>query len=238
MRLAVLVIVCAVLAGCGADGSATRVLAASSLTDVAPALVLAHDPDLDVEFDFAGSNALVTQATEGRAADLLLTADAASMDRAVSAGVVRGDPVTFARNRLTLVVPRSNPGGVASLADLADPDLLVALCAPAVPCGQLTEAVLEDAGMAVTADSRDPSVRAVLTRVRTGAVDAGIVYVTDGLAAAEDVLTIDLPGESMPSTPYLAAVLTDARPGTEELLAFLTTDEAQAILAAAGFERP
>ena len=47
----------------------------------------------------------------------------------VEAGLAE-DPVVFATNTLELVVPAGNPAAVTELADLADPDLRIALCDP------------------------------------------------------------------------------------------------------------
>ncbi len=227
--------------GCGTTDPDFSLLAASSLTEVAPQLTDAYhreQGELDIVHDFAGSNSLATQIIEGRRADVLLTADEASMARAVDAGAITGDPVVFARNRLVIVVPPGNPAGVTTLSDLADPDLLVAICAPDVPCGDLTARAAADQGVVIRADTLDPSVRSVLTRVQSESVDAGVVYVTDARAAAGSVETLALPGGGPTGAPYLAAAVDGSDPDATGFVDWLTTEPAQAILGAAGFEQP
>ncbi|MGI9601100.1 MAG: molybdate ABC transporter substrate-binding protein [Acidimicrobiales bacterium] len=228
------------LAGCGRDDDSFVILAASSLTDTGAQLADAFaqdEADDEATLDFAGSNVLVTQVVEGRRADVLLTADAASMQRAVDADAVVGQPVVFARNRLTIVVPTGNPAGIVGLDDLSDSDHVVAICGPDVPCGRLTTDLLDTTGVEITAATLDPSVRSVLTRVQAGSVDAGIVYVTDARAAGSSVDTIELPVGTSGTTPYLAAAVA---PSTQamEFVTFLLSDRAQQILAGAGFEQP
>lgn len=201
---------------CGGQesGAVVRLSAASSLTELFAELAAAFEsehPGSDVVLTFGGSPALVTQLREGAPTDVLVTADQASMDRAVASGDV-GEPVVIARNRLTVVVERGNPRAFSRLDDLARPGVRVALCAPAVPCGRLAGEVLGAAGITVEASSREESVKAVLTKVVLGEVDAGLVYETDARAAGAQVQALSLlpAGEDAPSTAYLAAITTEA----------------------------
>lgn len=203
------------LAGCGGDDSVDvlRVSAASSLTEVFTELAAAFEadhPGAEVVLTFGGSPALVTQLREGSPADVLVTADQASMDRAVAAGDVQ-EPVVIARNRMALVVEAGNPRGITGIDDLATPGFTVALCATAVPCGRLAREVLDAAGADLDPVSSEENVKAVLTRVTLGEVDAGLVYETDAMAAGTRVERIPLPaGADAPSTASVAAVTTEA----------------------------
>ena len=111
------------------------VLAASSLTDVLPeigqAFTRAH-PEATMRYSFAGSQELVAQVETGVPADVLVLAGTSSLS---TLGKNVGDPVVFARNRLTIIVPSGNPAAVRTLTDLADPDVKVALAGPEVPAG-------------------------------------------------------------------------------------------------------
>ena len=243
VRLAVLLAACgAVLAAagaCGGDGDGSEggrrgitVFAAASLTDVfgdiAAAFEEAH-PGVDVTLQFAGSSRLATQIDAGAPADLFAAAD----ERTVAQVDARQISI-FARNRLAIVTPPDNPGGVSGLDSLTRSDLLLALCAPEVPCGALAEEV---GGPALTAaaDTREPNVRGVLTKVLLGEVDAGVVYATD-LAAAGDAVAgnvIDHPAR----TAYPLALLSDS-PSAAAFVDFVLSPVAQELLATAGFETP
>ncbi|MBO3093316.1 molybdate ABC transporter substrate-binding protein [Cellulomonas dongxiuzhuiae] len=217
------------------------VLAAASLTDVLTDLAaeLEHEhPGLQVETAFGASSTLAAQVVAGAPADVLVTASRATMTTATDA--VGGEPVVVARNRLELAVPVGNPGGVRSLADLADPDLTVALCAPEVPCGAVGAQVLSAAGVQAAPDTLERDVRGVLTRLRLDEADAGLVYRTDIIAAAGDVEGIELPDDVQVPTDHPAVVIPDA-PHAEAAAAFVALLRGPAGRGAfldAGFELP
>src|SRR5699024_11968563 len=86
------------------------------------------------------------------------------------------DGVLFAVNTLQIAVPEGNPAEVTDLEDLADDDVTVALCAEEVPCGAATTTAMEDSGTRIVPATYEDDVRAVLTKVELGEVDAGLVY--------------------------------------------------------------
>ncbi|MDT0442551.1 molybdate ABC transporter substrate-binding protein [Streptomyces johnsoniae] len=240
---ALLVPVAACSAG-GADdggGSASlRVLAAASLTDVFEAAGSAYEeehPDIDVEFSFAGSQELAAQVEQGIPADVLVTADTATME---SVADHTGESTVIARNALTIVTPPDDPGGVEGLADLADPGLRLVLAAPEVPAGRYGRQVLDAAGVDAAPDSQEPNVRAVLSKVRLGEADAGLVYVTDAAAAGAAVRTVPVPAGRNAVAAYPAAPLAGSeQPGAAaDFVDWLGAAEARGILADAGFLAP
>jgi molybdate transport system substrate-binding protein len=172
---------------CGSDGAPSRtrgsvtVFAAASLTgaftDIGAGLG-AGDPGLTVTCSFAGSGALVAQIQQGAPADVVATADNASMARLVDTGVVEA-PTIFARNRLQILVAPGNPFGIASLADLARSDVKVVLGDESVPAGRYAAQALQAAGVAVAPVSKEADVKAAVAKVTLGEADATIVYVTD-----------------------------------------------------------
>jgi molybdate transport system substrate-binding protein len=99
-------------------------------------------PSVAVSFNFAGSAQLVAQLEQGALADVAAFADPDNMRRAQAAGLIRGEPVVFARNRLALVVPASNPAGIERLADLARPGVKVVLAHENVPAGRYARTML------------------------------------------------------------------------------------------------
>ncbi|WCO68636.1 molybdate ABC transporter substrate-binding protein [Iamia majanohamensis] len=235
-------------AGAGADpaggvrGTVT-VFAAASLTDVfaevATAFEEAH-PEASVTFSFGPSSGLVTQVIEGAPADVVATASEATMDELVEADVLDGDPVPFATNGLEIAVPPGNPGDVEGLADLADEDLVVALCAEEVPCGTFARQALATAGVEPAIDSEEQDVRALLTKVAADEVDAGIVYRTDVVAAGDGVEGIAIPADDDVEATYPVAVPAGAGDvdAAHAFVDLLLSDEGRALLADAGFGPP
>jgi len=157
----------------------------------------------------------------------------------VDEGLADGEGTVFVTNRLQIVVGEGNPRGISALDDLADPELLLALCHEEVPCGTYAAQAFEAAGLAVPPAGQEDEVSGVLTKVVLGEADAGLVYVTDVLGA-EGVEGVDLGDDEQVLATYPAAVLTDA-PNPEAaaaFVAFLTGALAQEILEGYGFGLP
>ena len=207
-------------AGCsGAGGTRSSdggvvVMAASSLIDVIEIVFEGHESVTPV---IAGSSTLVAQLAAGADADVLITANLATMAQAVSEGSVRGEPVVIAFNRLVLATPAGNPGGVTGLADLGRDGLLIGLCAPEVPCGELARRALDEAGIAPSADTLELNVRALASKLSLGELDAGLVYATDARAAG--LATVDAPELSHHFNGYyIASVSAEPRPETQAVI--------------------
>jgi molybdate transport system substrate-binding protein len=243
-----------VVAGCGAtspssggDGGADvsgrlTVLGAASLTEALAGLGEAFEqahPGVEVEHSFAGSSTLATQIREGAPADLFASADPATMARLGDEGLLAGEPVEVATNRLVIVVEPGNPKDIASLADLAAGDVVYVTAAPHVPIARYAAEALDAAGVSVTPASEESDVRGILTKVVAGEADAGIVYATDVVAAAGRAEAVELPSVDV-VVRYPAAVLADAGNPTaaQAFLEFLRSPDAGALLRAAGFATP
>ncbi|MCZ2811063.1 molybdate ABC transporter substrate-binding protein [Modestobacter sp. VKM Ac-2979] len=241
------------LAGCGVDdggrsietdgelGGTLTVFAAASLTDVFTDLgdqLTAEHPGLDVQFNFAGSSALATQVTQGAPADVLASADEEQLAAVADLGA--GDPAVFAENTLVIAVPAGNPAGVTGLADLADPGLTVALCAAEVPCGAAAARVFDAAGLTPAPDTLEQDVRAALTKVQLGEVDAALVYATDVAAAGSAVEAIEVPEAADVVNRYPLMVLERApNPlAAEAFVDLVRSDTGRQALADAGFRLP
>ena len=205
-RLAAAILAGALLAGvgCGSDDEdAYSVLAAASLTE---AFELISEDVCCAELSFGPSSAIVRQVLEGAPADVVATADARTMDAIVDAGVVDGTTIAIATNSVVLVAPR-NEGVVSGLADITG-DVTLAVCAPDVPCGRGADRWLERFDGAVEPTTFESDVKAVLTKVELGEVDAGIVYRTDARTAEDTVRVVDDAPDI--STTYFVALLEGA----------------------------
>jgi molybdate transport system substrate-binding protein len=245
------------LAGCG-DGGAGRpgpagsgsavtgsitVFAAASLTEsfttIGRRFEAAH-PGTTVTFNFAGSSALATQISEGAPADVFASAAPKSLAVVVDAGDSAGTPTTFVRNQLVLAVAEGNPKGIAGLADLAEPGLKVALCAEAVPCGSAARTAIEAAGATVTPVTLEQDVKAALSKLKLGEVDAALVYRTDAKAAAADVDAVEFPESARAVNDYPIVALKDARnaAGAQAFIDFVLSADGVRVLTEAGFQAP
>nr|WP_230687104.1 molybdate ABC transporter substrate-binding protein [Catellatospora vulcania] len=229
-------------AGGGVSGDVT-VFAAASLTEaftkIGKDFEAAH-PGTKVTFNFAGSSALATQITQGAPADVFAAASPATMKTVVDAGDATGVPVVFVKNQLVIAVPKGNPKGITTLENLSKPDLKVALCAEQVPCGAAAKKALDSAGVKLTPVTFEQDVKAALSKVKLGEVDAALVYRTDAKAAAADVDGVEFPESAGAINDYPVVALKDApnKTGAEAFLAYLQSAPAKAVLTAAGFQAP
>lgn len=227
------------------------VFAAASLREVFTAMgedfERAH-AGVEVTFNFAGTQELRAQLEHGAAADVLASADQRHMDELVKSGHAVA-PVVFARNEPVLVVARESAGTIRGLADLPGAARIV-LGAPEVPIGRYALQILDRASASLGADfrarveakvvSRELNVRQVLTKVRLGEAQAGVVYRTDAQAAQDGVTVAAIPPEVNVIAEYpIAVVAGAAHPGLARAWVDLVRSEAgQSALRRAGFLAP
>lgn len=196
-------------------------------------------PQLDVQpIVYDGSSTLATQLLEGAPADVFASADEANMAKVTDAGLADATQL-FATNTLVIATPKGDPGGVESLADLADDSVTVVLCAAEVPCGAASQKLLTNAGVTVAPASFEQNVTAVLTKVAAGEADAGLVYATD-VQGRTDVEAIVPDGAEDVVNRYPIAVLKNAAnaDAAAAFAAFVLVPDGQAVLGGLGFGKP
>ena len=226
-------------AGPGSDAVDVRIFGASStrvINDELAAAARRLDPPLGVEVNNDGSGTLVAQLLEGAPADVLITADRRSMDRALADGSVES-PQEIAHNSMVMVVPAGNPAGVGSVAELADGDVDLVLCDPQVPCGEVSARLIDANGLRVQPVSLEGAVGDVLGKVQNGEADAGWVYRSDALAAGGDVEIIEIPqAADFPNTLFVAVATASPHPAeARRIVDLVLSEEIAAALAEAGF---
>ncbi len=240
------------LAGCGSDDSSAgghevsgtvTVFAAASLTETFTELgkqFEAAHPGVTVVYSFGPSSGLAEQINQGAPADVFASAAPKNMQQVRDTGEVTVEPVVFVRNRLEIAVPKGNPGQITGLADFGRTEPTLALCAEQVPCGAAADKVFESAGITPQPDTREQDVKAVLTKVTLGEVDAGLVYRTDVQAAGETVEGIDFPESSTAVNDYPVAPLANGPNATAAaaFVEFVTSEQAAPVFTAAGFDTP
>lgn len=237
-----------------ADSTSTlTVFAAASLAEAFTTIgknFEAANSGVKIIFNFAGSQQLAQQVGQGAPADIFASANKKQMDVAVEAGrVISGTAQIFARNRLVVVIPKDNPAQLASLADLAKPGIKVVFAAKEVPVGQyaldfLDKAAGGELGASYQAAvlqnivSYEENVRAVLTKVKLGEADAGIVYTSD-IGATSEVLQIAIPDPLNALAAYPIAVIADSPHSAlaQKLVDYILSPTGQQILEQHGFIR-
>lgn len=239
-RLATLSCALLFVVGCGSAGETPlRVFAASSMTTVLDE----HEDALElgsnrvVEFNFAGSSALREQLLDGAEADVFISASQSVMQDVLDAGLAEAEPVQIAENSLTIAVPLGNPAQINGLSDFADESLVLGLCAPGVPCGDLAADVLDAQGIVPSADTLEPNVRALLSKVELGELDAALVYRSD-VVSSDAVEEIALSDDETRTTSYFAVVLSTENRGGRSFISLMGAPAFVDALVEAGFEVP
>ncbi|GAC1368499.1 MAG: molybdate ABC transporter substrate-binding protein [Ktedonobacteraceae bacterium] len=225
-----------------------NVFAAASLTEsfnTIKTMYHAAHPNVTINYSFAGSQALVQQIQNGANADVFASADQINMDKAVKEGLVAQDKI-FVRNKLTVIVPASNPKNVKTLKDLAQKGLKFVVAAPTVPVGKYGLLVLDKLGKdpnygaayesSVKANivSQEDNVKAVVNKVQLGEADAGIVYVTDVTASVSDkIKNIEIPDNFNVIAQYPIAVTKNSTHAKEadDFEQYILSPDGQAVLA-------
>jgi molybdate transport system substrate-binding protein len=225
------------------DASSITVFAAASLTGAFTEIgeaFSATNPDVDVVFSFAASSELVAQIDEGAPADVFASADLENMTKLTEADGVAGPPEVFATNVSAIIVAAGNPLGIEAIADLGEPDLVVVICASEVPCGRYAAEIFANAGVAVTPDSFEQNVKAVVTKVTLGEADAGIAYATDVIAAGGEADGVEIPADINVVADYPIAVPNGGPnpDGGQAFVEFVLSEAGQSILASYGFSAP
>jgi molybdate transport system substrate-binding protein len=239
------------------EAKTLTVLAAASLTESFTelgALFESQNPGVSVSFSFAGSQALAQQLGQGAEADVFASASNKYMQAAEDSGRVdEAAAHTFAQNRLVVIYPKDNPGGVQALKDLAKEGLKLDLADSSVPVGQYTVDFLDKAvedpafGAQFKDDvlknvvSYEDNVKAVVTKVSLGEADAGIVYVTDITAdAAEQTGRLDIPDALNTIATYPIAAVKDSQNAglAEAFVQLVLSADGQAVLGKYGFLPP
>src|ERR687890_388018 len=159
-------------------------------------------------------------------------------------------PQTFARNRLTVIVPAGNPAGIASYRDLARPGITLVLAQDEVPVAEYAKESLTKANAVYGSDfservlsnvaSREADVKAAANRVAVGDADATIVYTSDATPDLRGrVEVIEIPEELNVVASYPIALTENAQ--SLELaqgwVDLVLSDEGQRVMEKWGFER-
>jgi molybdate transport system substrate-binding protein len=230
-------VACAALAA-PAGGATPRitVFAASSLTEVFPRI------DPNARYSFAGSDDLALQIRQGAPADVFASASPKYTQDLFARGLVER-PRVLARNRLTLIVPRSNPARIETVSDLRRKGVRLVLAAPSVPIGKYAREVLARLGLEaalanVVSEERDA--KGVVAKVALGEADAGLAYRTDVRPVATKVRAIAIPARAQPTVRYEIAVVKGGpnAAAARVFVARVLGQAGQRRLVAAGFLRP
>lgn len=202
-------------------------------------------PDAKIKLNTAASGVLLQQILQGSPADVLATADEATMDKAVKQQAVEAKSrQTFAVNTLVLIKPKNHIFALKSPQDLTQASIKhIAMGKPAsVPAGAYTQAALEQQHLFAQLQPKmvyTQNVRQTLDYVRRGEVEAGFVYRTDALLQQDKVHIVATVPTVTPIS-YPLAVIKDSTQKAEanRFVQYILSKQGQAILQKYGFGQP
>jgi len=231
-----------------ADRPPATIFAAASLSDVfqEAGRQVTKKSGYSYHFVFSGSQQLAAQLEQGAPADVFASADDRWMSYASEHDLIDGSAKRFARNRLIVITPASNPGRIDKLEDLARPGVKVLIGVESVPVGRYARQALSrlskgsDYGRRVLANvvSQEENVKSIVAKVQLGEADAGFVYVTDVSASLRGrVRVITIPEASNVIADYPIAIAHGAtnHDAAQAFVDYLLSTDGQALLARYGF---
>ena len=176
--------------------------------------------------------------------DVYAAANTKLPDQLFEEGLVE-KPVRFAGNRLVIAVPagsgrhrRSRTWARGRASSPSAPSR----CPWATTRARCSRACRADERKAILANvrSEEPDVAGIVGKLTQGAADAGFLYITDVIAAGDEVRAIELPAELQPSVEYGVAVVKGAKEpeAAQEFIDGLLAGAGAEAMREAGFEPP
>jgi len=231
----------------GSDGVTTiTVSAAASLTEAFTELETVFEeenPDINVNYNFAGSGTLRMQIEGGAPIDVFASASQSHMNILSNESlIVEESRKDFASNTVVLITPVDSTLNITGPEDLLSNDVeTISIGNPeTAPVGKYTVEALEQEGLWDKLQSKTllaDDVKQVLVYVERGEVDAGFVYSTDAATADEGTIEVKATIPTVTPISYPIAVVESSEHQTEAqtFVDFVTSDEGKAILQSYGF---
>lgn len=178
-----------------------------------------------------------------------------AVNKQLAAGVLTGEAVPYATNNLTIMVPTGNPAGVRGLADLARPDLKLAMPNPEFEgVARQIKAALQKAGgpalVKAVYETKVATGATELTHIHhrqtplflmQGRVQAGVTWKSEALfqeQVGNPISHVDIPAAQNATAIYAGAQVKGAGhpQAARQWLDFIRSPEALKILGRYGFK--
>lgn len=226
----------------GATNTLT-ISAAASLTDAlreAADVFNEQNPDIKVDFNFGGSGALQQQITQGAPVDMFFSASTSDFAELVDSGhITEKNAAELLRNELVLVTPQDD-NTVTSLDNITDAEQIAVGTPESVPVGKYAKEVFKSLNITEEVNPLlvyAEDVRAVLTYVERGEVNAGLVYRTDALTSDSVEIGDTASSDTHDPIVYPVGLINDSdnAEAARTFYDFLQTEDALAIFDKYGF---
>jgi molybdate transport system substrate-binding protein len=199
------------------------------------------NPHATITINFGSSGVLEQQIEGGAPVDVAAFASESTMKTLADKNLLTGPTKIFASNHLVIVTKPGNPMHIKTLSDLEHAGT-ISLCADSAPCGVYADQILQTAGVTIPESSitRGEDVKSTLAAVSQGDANAGIVYVTDALAAEPAVTAVTIPPGQNALAKYPIAVIkaTTNKSVAQAFMNYVLAPQGQAVLRRYGFLAP
>lgn len=195
---------------------------------------------IEVHYNYAGSNALLSQMELTQEGDVYMPAETYYIDVAREKGFIDYEqPVAY--HIPVIAVPKGNPANITGLNDLTRPDVKLVWGDPEVAAiGRMANGILKKNGIydAVWAKDIDttPTANELIVYIAMGQADATINW-RELVVAVEDIEIIEIPREqsSIEVIPVGSLTFSKDKAIAEKFVDFCASDEGKAIFEKYGF---
>ncbi len=247
------VLVLASFAGSASEPKEITVFTAASLTGAFGEIggIYENETGIHAVFNFDGSQALRTQIENGAYADVFASANKKQMNALKNGGLMNNSSVViFAKNKISLIVPKDNPAKIKSLSDLAKPGIKIVMGTKDVPVGDYALQIIDKLGndssygqdyktkVLSNVISQETTVNYVVTKVALGEADVGFAYVSDVTEElAGKVDKIEIPDEYNIIAEYPMGLLQESKYPTDgmEFINLVMSDKGKTVMEKYGF---
>jgi len=248
LLISIVVLLPATEIGAGRDQQELTVSAAISLKNAFEEigkLFEAEHKGIKVDFNFGASGDLVRQIEGGAPVDVFASAAQKDMDEAEQKGLILPDSrVNFAGNSIVLIMPADSKIRIHTFHDLGLKQVgkIAAGNPKTVPAGRYAEEVFVHFKLLTAIKEKliyAEHVRQVLDYVARGEVDAGVVYSTDAMVKARDIIIVSTaPKESHQPIIYPVAVVrgTNNKTLAKAFVSLLISEEGKNVFRKHGFK--
>ncbi|HDN65830.1 MAG TPA: molybdate ABC transporter substrate-binding protein [Methanosarcinales archaeon] len=195
---------------------------------------------ISIDYNYAGSNTLLSQMDLLQNGDVYMPGATYYFDIAKEKGITDYEQ-RIAYHVPVIAVPRGNPAGITSLADLAKPGVTVILGDPkAAAIGKLGDKILEKNGIydavANNTISRGATVNELIVYTSMKQADASIIW-GDLVVASEKMELVEIPREQniIKIIPIGTLMFSEKKDTATKFVDFVASPEGKAIFGKHGF---
>lgn len=211
-----------------------------------------NETNINVVFNFDGSQVLRTQIENGAHADIFVSANTKQMNLMKNEGFMNNSSITvFTRNKPVIIVPKDNPAKIQNISDLARPGIKMVIGTKDVPIGDYTLQILAKLAndsafgpgfaqkVMANVVSNETNVNYVTSKVALGEADAGVAYVSDITKNLSSRITkIEIPDKYNVIATYPMGILKQSKytAQAQDFMDLVKSDKGIAVLEKYGFE--